>query len=107
MRPVNSFLGIAFQKIFRVKILDLSYRIREPFDALTIDPQPYPAFAGGVGEPALTMLFAIIPVAFILLAVRPHIDAPAVLFIVDVISIITTTIRPCINSFVVQLILAP
>ena len=53
----------------------------KPLNPFSFYPEANPEFAVGVGESSLAVLFAVVPVAFILLAVRPDVYAPALLLV--------------------------
>jgi hypothetical protein len=94
-------------QLFWIYVHNIGYCAWHPLYSVAVNPQSDSALAGGVCKPSLPVLFSIIPVAFVLLAVRPHVDAPSMLLVVDILSIIAATVRPCINSPIMKLVFPP
>jgi hypothetical protein len=88
-------------ELLRVKVLDFCYRAGQPLESVSVDPDTDSAFSTCVREAPLPVLLAIVPVAFVLLAVRPNVRAPAVLLIFVVFAVVPATIWPRVNSSIV------
>ena len=78
----------------------------EPLDSLSILPDalPVPAI---LSIDALSVLFAILPPAFVLLAVIPRVDAVAVLPVILVVAFVHTAVLPRVDTLAVHIIFFP
>jgi len=79
----------------------------QPLDALSILPETELAPSFRVGEPGLSVLLAVDPLAFVCLAIWPVVGAEPMLLVVLVFTFIFPSVRPGVNAFSVQFVFFP
>ena len=96
-------------RIIHLHVVDrLDLGLVEPFDPLAVLPQAelhLVIFGNNIG--AETVLFTLVPIAFIAALIGPRVDTESVLLVVFVLATVHPSIIPDINSHALHIIVEP
>lgn len=89
-----------------IQLLDcllLFLGVGDPVLSLALLPSADAGLAFCVCVPTDSFLLSLVPKAFVLFAIGPRVDTETLLLVIEIVAVVGSTIRPCIESFAVKL----